>query len=82
VTTATAPPRVEVLTADDLVWDLAPVEADAREPADAADVAVDALLDAEAYRTLAQTAIHALAALRVQHARLQAIHADSRKVTT
>ena len=66
------------LTADDIRWTLDDAIAD-DVAADPVDVAVDALLDAEVYRTLAQTAIHTLAALQVRYDRLRAIQAEQRE---
>jgi hypothetical protein len=53
--------RVMELSADDIEWNLRPVTI---EPSD--DLLVDALVEAESYRLLAQQAIHRLREMQLQ----------------
>ena len=73
--TAAHPPVARELTADDITWDSPAAPESAPAPAD--DFLVDALIDGQSYRVLAQQAIHhthelhvALERLRGQHLRL------------
>lgn len=63
---ATPAPVARELTASDMCWELQPAPAVVH-----VDVATDALLDAQAYRELAQAAIHWLHDLHQQHDRLR-----------
>jgi hypothetical protein len=60
------------LTADDIYWSLEPLPHD---PIDD-DPLVNALLDAEAYRLVAQETLHCLHRLQRDHGRLYATHLE------
>jgi hypothetical protein len=57
-------PATKPLTADDIYWEPSPLTPTTDTPF------VEAVLDAEVYRTMLQEALQALAALTVQHRRL------------
>lgn len=62
------------LTDADYAWTIGPAQTAETEhvTTDTVDLVVDALLDAQAYRTLAQSAIHSLHERERQFTRLQA----------
>lgn len=68
-----AVPVLRELTAADIAWDLQPAPAD-EAAADSTDLLVNVLLEAQAYRTLAQQATHALHELHRRFDRQQAAY--------
>ena len=71
--TVAHPPVTRPLTADDIQWEPAPVAITTD------DLLVEALLDAESYRAIAQEALHALARLTTRHRRLIEVHRHLRE---
>ena len=66
--TVAHPPVTRALTEDEIQWEPAPIVITTE------DMLVEALLDAESYRAVAQDALHALARLTAQHRRLIKVH--------
>ena len=60
--------RLKPLTDDDIQWELAPLEA---SPHDTDDLLTEVVIEAIAYRTLAQTAIQSLHEVTQRNARLR-----------
>lgn len=69
-------PVAEPLAVDDICWEPAPVTSAVPEGncTNTADLFVEALIDAQSYRVIAQEALHALARLTAQHRRLTEVH--------
>jgi hypothetical protein len=66
--TVTHPPVTRVLTKNEIQWEPAPIAITTEH------MLVEALLDAESYRAVAQEALHALARLTARHRRLVEVH--------
>jgi hypothetical protein len=71
--TVAHPPVTRALTEDEIKWEPDPIAITTE------DMLVEALLDAESYRTIAQESLHALARLTTQHRRLVQVHQHLRK---